>query len=103
VIGTRTPDCVIGTRIGCPTRTPDCVFGTRFGCPTRGPGCLLSSRSCPINPIDPAGPKGGGRTVIGQEDPESGALTWFAYDPYGELEAISEDGEHWTDIDEDES
>ena len=100
---TRTPDCVIGTRIGCPTRTPDCVFGTRFGCPTRGPGCLLSSRSCPINPIDPAGPKGGGRTVIGQEDPESGALTWFAYDPYGELEAISEDGEHWTDIDEDES
>jgi hypothetical protein len=40
-----------------------------------------------------------GRTIIGQEDPSTGEFSWYAFDPYGELEAVAGgDDEIWTEL-----
>lgn len=105
---TLNPQCVITVGPGClQTRTPVCVVSRSPGCPpvTRG-GCNLD----PIDPrltVDPGRPEPGridpgavgGRLIIGRESPETGRVTWYGFDPYGELEAISEGGETWSDVD----
>lgn len=101
--------CIPVTRspIGCPRETlqPRCLPRTVDpGCliVTVGSGCPRPTLECGIG-----GPIGGpivrgeqpeGRTIIGKEDPSTGKFSWYAFDPFGELEATAGDAdEMWTD------
>lgn len=99
------PSCLLVTKAapicGLVTRSPGCFVTIGPGCiVSRGPGCppqtiggcnVLPDPNIGINPGRP-----GGRTIIGQEDIETGQITWYGYDPYGELEAIAEGDETWS-------
>jgi len=102
---TRTPDCLLVTvGAGCPlpTRTPDCRISLVAQCPpdTRA-GCQIDPLKPPV--IDPiVRPRPGGRLIIGSEDPDTGAVTWYGFDPYGELQSMAEGGELWSDADDED-
>ncbi|HEV2811742.1 MAG TPA: S8 family peptidase [Solirubrobacteraceae bacterium] len=107
-LGVRCPketirlECVVtlGSE-ACPpiTRTPDCVVSMRAICPpdTRGPCQMLPD---PLEPIVQPG-RLGGRLIIGRES-ETGEVTWYGFDPYGELESIAEGGELWSEGEDDD-
>jgi subtilisin family serine protease len=96
IIQTTQPDCLIVTRDpGClqPTLVCPVSLGPRCGGPVLGPEPVVNPI---VNPA--AGPRGRGRTIIGQEDASTGKFVWYAFDPYGELEGTgSSDDETWTE------
>jgi hypothetical protein len=86
IVRTTEPDCLIATvGVGCPRPTLVCGPG---GDPSPfGGGPFTRRRGEPE-----------GRTIVGKEDPSTGQFRWYAFDPYGELEAVAgDDDETWTD------
>ena len=100
VIQTQTPIfCLDTLQPSCMIRTtePDCLIVTS------GPRCPQPTLVCGPGPLT-GGPftrrAGGpeGHTIVGKEDPSTGRFRWYAFDPYGELEAVAgDDDETWTD------
>ena len=86
------PDCLIVTS---GPRCPQPTLVVRAGRADAGVRAGQSGRS---RARSRRGGQPEGRTIVGKEDPATGRFRWYAFDPYGELEAVGgDDDETWTD------